>query len=630
MMVIRRIKTMIPYCLAGMLAMSLSVPGSAQDLTITAQVAPQQARVGDHMRLVITIEGQANVRGTPELPELSAFQVYGGGRSSNFSFVNGQVSSALTFTYVLVPQQSGRFSIGPVKIKHGGQVYATKPIEVVIGQGGQSSSGTAAPGRSSSAPRSASPPPTGQGNSTSQQQPVFITTAVNKQSVFVNEPVILTFKFYRRVPILSQPQYSPPTTNGFWSEDLPPQKTYVTNLNGMDYEVTEINTALFPTAAGELTIAPARLVVTLRGQSRRSVDPFADDFFNNFFSRGRQVELRSQPITLNVKAVPTANRPSDYTGTVGQWSMSAKLDRKTARVGDAVTLEVRLFGEGNVKSVGKPKLPPLTGFMIYETVSSSEVQKQNNRIKGVKIYRTLIRPQIKGELTIPTITYSYFNPQNSKFEQVKVPPLSLSVQPGQTGTTTSPVVSAMQPQASGPGVQVIAKDIRYLKTNVKLKKAEASWPTYIWIAWFLGLPCLLGLAWLWQRHRDHLASDPRYARKLTADRSARKVVKAARAARRKNDAKLFYTSLAGALSGYLADQLGYSRSGITQREIIEHLRRRQADTDMIDRLTRLFDECDFARFAPGERDAQAMEKHEQEAEKLLTSLMKVLNQEKRP
>jgi len=616
----------------------LAPTAQGEDISISAHAAPQQASVGESIRLEVLIEGKANLNGTPTLPELPDFQVYGGGRSSNFMFVNGQVSSTLQFTYMLVPKRAGKFTIGPITINHNNKTYSTAPIPVEVGGGTGGAGGvggTLPPAAvapsvpSQAAPAAPSAPAPGSGRPAGEA--VFIATQVDKREVYVNQPVTLTFRFYSRISILSQPQYQPPDTSGFWAEDLPPQRDYVTQVNGYDYRVIEIKTALFPTTAGKLTIGPATLTVQVEDFNRRSADPFADNFFRSFFSGGKQVSLRSEPIALNVKPVPQDGRPGDFSGTVGQWSMSAKLDRKEAKVGEAVTLEVRIFGEGNVKSVGKPQFPPFTGFRVYDTISSSEVQKQEGRVHGVKTYRTLLRPEITGTLTLPSIRYVYFNPRSAKFEQVEVPGLNLKVLPGESASAMPPVAAGTlaAPQPSGPDVKMMNRDVRYLKTRVPLTPPSKPWPPLFWLLGF-GLPPLgLLIAWRRQRHQDQLAADPVYARRLTAARSAWLALRQARTARQKKDTAVFYASLSQALCGYLADQLGLSRASVTQRELLRRLAAAGASAQSQTQLAGLLDECDYARFAPSGREAADLERHEREAEALLTELGHVLGKEKK-
>jgi BatD DUF11 like domain len=596
---------------------------SAQDISIQAVLKPNQAKVGQHVQLVVSIEGKANLRSAPQLPPLPDFQVYGGGRSSNFSFVNGQVSSVLQFTYIMVPKRAGQFTIGPISLEYKGKTYATKPRKMMVTGAAQGySPPQAARQRQAQRPQPQSQAAPAGAVKQGGSKAVFVTTSVDRRSVYVNEPVILTFRWYSRIQTLSQPQYNAPDTSGFWAEDLPPQREYMTHIEGKEYKVVEIRQVLFPTTSGKLTIGPAELTVQVQDFKRQVRDPLSDTFFRNFFSTGQRVALQSKPIAVQVLPIPSVKRPGDFTGTVGKWSLSASLDRTEAKVGEAVTLEVRLFGQGNVKSVGKPQLPPLTGFKVYETVSSSEVQKKADTIQGVKIYRTLLRPEVTGTLSIPPIAYSYFDPRKKKFEQVKVPSLHLKVFPGEAQEQISVVGSTQQ--VSGTGVKIVAQDVRYLKTEIPLYPEAAPLPPLFWIVGFLFPPLVLLGFWTWQKQRDRLAADPRYARKITAGRSAQRALKQARSARLRRDPKAFYSALAQALVNYLADELGASRSGITQRELLHQLQTRGADEKLLAELSVLFDETDFARFAPSEREAMAMTADEQKAIEILTQLSRVL------
>jgi hypothetical protein len=617
------VKNFLLGWLGAFLLMSPAVAGA--DIVISAQASPQQVGVGENITLRVTIEGQANINGSPALPDLPDFQVYSGGRSSNFTFINGQVSSSLQFTYILVPKHAGNFTLGPVTLVYDNKTYSTAPMTIMVGSGGAPRQAPA-PSGGSTAPGAAPAPVASPGRH--GNDPVFITTQVDRHEVYVNEPLVLTFRFYHRIPILAQPQYTAPSTGGFWAEDLPPQREYVATVNGVEFQVTEIKTALFPTTAGKLSIGPATLVVQVEDFNRRSADPFADDFFRNFFSGGRQVGLKSEPIAIKVKPLPAEGRPVEFTGTVGQWALSARLDRQSAKVGEAVTLEVRVFGVGNVKSVGKIELPPVTGFKVYDTISSTDVQKQDYRVRGVKTYRTLLRPEVTGTLTVPPIAYAYFDPKTGRYERMQVPALQLKVAPGEAQAQNFPAPGlSAAPEQSAPGVKVMAKDIRYLKLQVPLTGQTPPRPLEFWLAGF-GLPAL-GLAgiWLWRRRQDKLAADPVYARRRAAGRSARAALHQAHLARNRKDAQGFYSALSLSLMGYLADKLGLSRSGVTQREIVRRLLLAGGEEKKVTQLTELLDECDFARFAPGDREAAAMEQHEALAESLLTEFSRMLAKE---
>jgi hypothetical protein len=145
-----------------------------------------------------------------------------------------------------------------------------------------------------------------------------------------------------------------------------------------------------------------------------------------------------------------------------------------------------------------------------------------------------------------------------------------------------------------------------------------------------GLPLLLVLgAWGWQWRQDRLAADPVYARRLAAGSRARRALSHAHQARLRRDPTEFYAALSQALVGFLADQLGLSRAGVTQRELLLRLETAGVETDRREKLAALLTECDYARFAPGDRAEADLLRHEQEAEAMLTDLANRLRKEKR-
>jgi len=238
---------------------------------------------------------------------------------------------------------------------------------------------------------------------------------------------------------------------------------------------------------------------------------------------------------------------------------------------------------------------------VYSSaLSSSDIQKQNYHVRGVKTFRTLLRPEVTGTLTVPPLAYSYFDPKTEHYEHVQIPAQHLQVGAGDAPTQAFPAQGFVSsPEQSAPGVKVMANDIRYLKLQVPVTGQQKSFPQEVWIIGFVFPPIVLFLVWFWRRYKDKLDSDPVYARKIAAGRSARAALHQAHLARNHKDSKVFYASLSLSLTGYLADKLGLSRSGVTQREIIGRLIKAGAEPKKISQLTELLDECDFARRSAG-------------------------------
>lgn len=585
----------------------------AQEISISATVDRNVVGLDDQMVLQVEISGSSYSIPEPNLPNLSDFRVYSSGRSQNISIINGRVSSSIIFSYTLAPLRKGKFTIGPVSITHQGKTYQTLPFEVEV----TSPSAAPPPAQIPAAPPQPSfspaiiPTPAERGNE------VFIRTTVDKKEAYVGEQVTLTFAFYRSVPLLSNPDYRLPELSGFLSEDLPPQREYMTVIDGRRYQVTEIKTALFPLQVGKCFIRSATLTCRVEDFSPGSW--LDDDFFRNFFSQGREKVLRTEPIVVKTKALP-GGRPSDFTGAVGSFRLSAELDSREVPRNKPVTLTLRLEGKGNLKTVGAPRLPDLPDFKKYDTIESVNISKQNYMVSGSKTWQTILIPQKEKELSLPPITVSYFDPERGDFVKLSTQALRLSVTPGR---------DEEPPPAAGGGtaeqVRMLKKDIRYIK-NLKDTLRDFSCPLYRSPAFlgFQGLPLLfLAAVTLYLREKEKAEKDPSAKRRSRAYALARSnIYKAGRFQRSPGE---FYARISRSLIEYVGDKFSLPSAGITMNMLEETLEGASVSPQIRDRLMKLIERADMARFASTSADSQWVGHDLKEARFLLSALEKELS-----
>ncbi|MDP2911257.1 MAG: BatD family protein, partial [Candidatus Omnitrophota bacterium] len=218
-----------------LLVTSFSAICYADDIAISADVDKQEVTLDDQVTLTITVSGNVSNIPQPNIPDLKGFTAYSSGRSQNLSIINGQVSSSVSFTYILVPNNTGDYSLGPFSINYQSKSYSAGPINIKVLPRG--ASGRQIPAPSESEEQSSSLPQRG--------KELFIEAYVDKLRAYVNEQITLTFAVYQAVNLFDNPVYSPPSTTGFWLEDMPPQKKYYKVIDGTRYLVTEIKTALF-------------------------------------------------------------------------------------------------------------------------------------------------------------------------------------------------------------------------------------------------------------------------------------------------------------------------------------------------------------------------------------------------
>lgn len=550
----------------------------AGDLVFEASVDRSSLTMEDTLTLQLTLSGGRVSLPRPDLPEIPGFRASFAGQSQNFSYMNGEVSNQIVFTYLLAPQAPGSYTLPAFSLTVGGQNLSTRPLPVTV-----QAAGSAPP----AVPHSRNPGP-----ASAPGRDLFVTTTVDKKSVTVGEAVTLTFRFYSGAPLLSQPRYQPPDTTGFLAEDLPPQRQYVERVDGRSYQVVELQTALFPSASGRLTIGPGALECSVRDFSR---DPFGGGFFGDVFGGGRSVVLRSDPIVIQVAPVPTAGRPASFQGDVGRYSLSASLDKTDVQVNEPVTLTVTVSGEGNIKALSAPQLPDLHGFKIYETLSSLNIDKKDRRVAGSKVFTTLLKPEVTGTLALPPLEFSYFDPGRKKFETVKGRSLSVVVRPGAAGSASAFPAEGGAPVLPAEGVKVMGPDIRFIKTAGRLGSRRRPFMGSSLALGLLGVPGFVFLSlWTgWAIHRRSL-TDQTGRRSRGARRRAAKAV----AALREPHAPAALEKLHRVYWEFLSQKAGIPAQGCTSAQLKSVLETHGVSHATQNKGLSLGESFDRARFAP--------------------------------
>jgi hypothetical protein len=548
----------------------LLVPGRAAALEVTATLDRQTAQVGEQVLLSVTVEGGLRSTPTPELPELGdAFEVYSGQRTSrNVSILNGKVSSTVTTEFVLVPRQVGTFTLGPIVVETKDETARTSPLHLTV------TAATAPPSPSAKNPE--------ERGSVEGSDELFVRATVDNGRPFVNQQVIYRVRLYSRVNFLENPQFSHPTTEGFWREDLPPRQPYVEVVNGKRYSVMEAAFALFPTTPGPLTVGEATLDCNVQ-DTRRRRDPLS--FFGGSLFDGKRVVLRSEPVQLDVRPLPPG-APPGFQGVVGEFQLRATVDKTRVPQNEPVTLTLEVSGEGNLRSVGEIPKPVLTDFRTYPSGSERKPYRNADRVGGALTEQIVLVPLSAGEKKIPPAEMVIFSPRREEYATLRTSPLTIMVEPG----TGAPLMTG-----GGRGdIEVVGRDIRFLETEVPdFVAVGASFPrARLWI-FLLPLP-LLGYVGLWVRERQHrrLGADVALRRRRGAGRAARDLLRNSRG----KDVQSQVAGAGEALRVYLADRYNLPRAGLTADLVAPFLVEEGMEPEAV---LRYLEYGDAARFAPG-------------------------------
>lgn len=572
-----------------------------QDISVTVTLDRDSIGLDEQALLNVEISGTEQNLPDPQMPTLSMFEVYSQGRSSSFQIVNGQVSSSLTYRYVIMPTKPGTFPIDHIAVVHKNKRYKGNSVVLTV-----LDRGTATPPELEERAQ----------DDSGQTRDYFLEAVVDKKNPYVNEQVTLTLKFFIAVKYYGSPELTEPTTTGFWTELLGNKAPYYQTINGRNYRVIERKYALFPTQTGELTIGRATISATVAAKSRRFRDPF--DVFGDVFGRGEEVVIRSSAVTINVRPLPSEGRPKVFTGTIGDFTISAMPNKTQVEVNQPVTVTIKISGTGNVKSAAEPPMPELDDFRIYQASASENISKLNDKIGGTKVYEEVFIPKRPGQLEIPALAFNFFNPDRNRYETVSTRPITLNV------TKPEGYVASTEIPFAGPDITISsqARDIRYIKNSPgsfsPAGRLIVFTPAYVVVN---GLPVvLLALMVAVRKRREKLAGDIGYARARAASRMARKRLARARSLAKADTAGEFHAEIYSALISYIADKVNTSPHGLTADKISHLLMKKSVGDAVIEQVVRLMQSCDFARYAPSNVSQESIDTTIAEAEEVMVAL----------
>jgi len=571
----------------------------------------------DRFQAYFTFEG-ADVNSVRNFraPSFNGFRVLSGpNQSTSMQIINGKVSGSLTYSYILQPTGIGDFTITSATIDYAGKTYRTDPLRMRVEKG---------------TPQQQKESNGGYSNDELAKN-VFIAAEANKTRAQLGEQITVTYKLYTKLNISSPQITKLPSYEGFWAEEIGP----IQNINfdigmykGERYRVAKIKqVALFPSKTGTLSVTPFELnIPVIVKKKRQSGNDAFDQFFNDsFFGRTETVDFKARSNTIKVEVEPLpGGAPASYNGAVGNFNFKAEVDKNNVATNESVTLRLTLSGSGNIKLLKMPEPQLPGGLEKYEPKSIDNVNSNGGVISGQKIVDYLIVPRAAGDKEIPPIEFTYFNPSSKKYVTLKSQPIKLNVRQGVGGEETA------SQGFSKEDVKLLNEDIRYIKTsNYKLDRRQEVTliKPWFWTSLIVPFFALVGVV-TYKRRQDKLSGNVQLMRYQKADKAARKRLKLSKAALDTNKISEFYSELSFALFGYLEDKLGIQKSVFTLEGAIAELSRRNVDTNLIERVKRIAERCEYVRFAPqGETSTSANEIYD-EAVKVIIELDNVLASKK--
>lgn len=563
----------------------IAIFSQAQSISVSV---PAQVSAGENFRISYTVNTQ-DVEGFRIGGFPAGLEVVAGpytSRQSSFQMINGHTSSSssITFTYTLYAERTGSYVIPSAHVKVGDKSISsrTEKIRVV---------GAARASRSSA-------PPMHEDDGESQMRSagsrisgndLFIKVSANKKRVHEQEPILLTYKVYTLVD-LTQLEGKMPDLTGFHTQEvqLPQQKSFhVERVNGRNYRcVTWSQYVMYPQMTGKLAIPS----ITFKGivvQQNRSVDPF-EAFFNGG-SGYVEVKRNIQAPGVSIYVDPLPKRPSDFSGGVGHFNISAQIDHDKVKAGDPISLRVVVGGIGNLKLIKQPEVNFPKDFDKYDPKVTDKTRLTANGVEGNMIYDILAVPRHQGVYTIPPVSFTYYDTSANAYKTIKTQSFTIHVAAGKDNASSVDKFTEerdIRPIMKGETSQHSVDDFFFGCAN------------YL-ISLLIPIIAFITLLIVFRKRAINNANIVKM-RGMKANKIATKRLKKAYKLMLQGKQNEFYDEVLRTLWGYVGDKLNIPVEKLSRENISEKLADNQIDEETINKFISAIDECEFERYAPGD------------------------------
>ncbi|MFW5866511.1 MAG: BatD family protein [Armatimonadota bacterium] len=547
------------------LGVLLVAPAAAQ-VDVQASLNRETVEVGETVELTVVVTGAVLGIDAPRIPQIDSLPVTSTASSTNIEFVGGDMQRTTVFSYELRAGREGTYTIPPLSVPVGDDTYTTPALSLRV----HSATGT-------------SPPPPSQPQFDIDDEPtdqptepvreIDAVTEVDDRTPWVGEQVTLTLKFLQAhtLRLMGNVEYEPPSTEGLVAEPLPDEAQRTQVIDGVRYEVATRKTSLIAPAPGEYTIGPATIT------------------FRRSFMQGSET-LETEPITLNVRPLPRAGRPADFSGAVGSIQLETSLSATEVQVGEAVPLRLEMTGTGDLRQIEPPEVSVEGDARVYQSGEDREIGPQPTadgyQIGGRVAFDYLIMPRSPGELRIKPIVMHYFEPEVERYQSARTSAATVSVLPGEAGETTAPSAG---------------EELRYISESGLAVRSSAPVTSHAWF-WALQALPLLGLGWALRERSERLRRerDPRYRRRVEAARKARRALGAVDPA---SEAADVYHRVDEVIAEYIAARTGGAAAAISPETAYERLIEEGADPERAGHARDLLRRVRAGAYAPGASEA---------------------------
>lgn len=403
---------------------------------VKAELSRDSVSLGETVILRLHVEGDTIEE--PSILKLCDTKIVSTSRSTNMQIVNGNYTKAQVLSYSFTPRATCK--IDPIAVKIDGKYESTDAITLTV------------------------KPVT-----ITKDSPFILTMEAEKKSVYVGEPLKVTINLKQRHNAEAvDSKFAPPELKNFWIKEQQQGRRFEEG----DYTVTKVIYIMAAQKSGKQHINRAQLQVAQRTHSR--------DAWGQWFPQLQWRSFFTNELDIDVKPLPQG------VDLVGDFKITATLDKNEVAANDAVNLTLRVMGSGNFEDISSLK-PFIQGVNIFEEDATTKSFIENGVYKGV--WQQKMAFVSEHDYSIPAIELKYFDPKTERIKTIATQPLHVKIK-------GAPVVKKEEPikieRAHNEAVEII-----------KSSEPTSNTPTYLWVLSLVGGVVLGVLIMLipWRRWR---------------------------------------------------------------------------------------------------------------------------------
>ena len=416
--------------------------------SFTVSVSKNKIGVNEQFSLTFTVNESGDRFVAPDFSNFSV--IAGPSTSSSTTIINGKVSKENSYTYYLRAKKVGIYTIGSASINVKGKTYRSGTSSIQVLQSTPNSSLSNSP-------------------EAKAKENVFLELELSNSNPYVGEQIIANYKLYFSQDIRSPELLENPSYTGFWHEDFDLGENYPlkeVRKNGKSFQVATLKKiVLIPQRSGKLDIASMDLEVPL------AIPTNQRDFFGRRRSRMINIICSTGNKIIQVKELPSTGKPSNFSGAVGDFEFSTRLDRDSIQTNESAILSMRVSGTGNLRMIDLPEFDIPIDVEAYEPKFKESIKLQKQGLTGFKRVEYLLIPRNRGTYKVNSGSFNYFNPKTKEYVTLDRPSYTLTVEGEVNGTSGTVLLNNITKE----DVSFIGKDILYIKTSLKdLKNSKKS------------------------------------------------------------------------------------------------------------------------------------------------------------